>query len=79
LPAAQDTDIVPDGPPLTLAEAAEGKLVYSWPQPETYWVQGGKRYEVKDDAAVRKRFGEHWRIKLIHLRPADLAEIPEGT
>ena len=79
LPAAQDTDIVPDGPPLTLAEAAEGKLIYSWPQPETYWVQGEKKRRVEDGAAVRERFGEHWRIKLIHLRPADLSEIPDET
>ena len=79
LPAAQDTDIVPDGPPLTLAEAAEGKLIYSWPQPETYWVQGGKKRRVEDGAVVRERFGEHWRIKLIHLRPADLSGIPDET
>ena len=79
LPTAQDTEIVQDGPPLTLAEAAEGKLVYSWPQPETYWVQGGRRRRIEDDTAVRERFGEHWRIKLIHLRPADLAEIPTAA
>jgi hypothetical protein len=78
LPSPEDIGIVPHGPPLTLAEAAEGKLVYSWPQPETYWVQGGKKRRIDDDAAVRERFGEHWRIKLIHLRPADLAEIPDG-
>ena len=75
LPSPEDIGIVPDGPPLTLAEAAEGKLVYSWPQPETYCVQGGQRHRIEDNAAVRERFGEHWRIKLIHLRPADLAEI----
>jgi len=79
LPTAEDGGIVPDGPPLTLAEAAEGKLVYSWPQPETYWVQGGKKRRIEDDAAIKERCGEHWRIKLIHLRPADLAEIPEET
>ena len=78
LPAAQDTDIVPDGPPLTVAKAAEGKLVYSWPRPEMYWVRGGRKRRIDDDASVRERFGEHWRIKLIHLRPADLAEIPNG-
>jgi hypothetical protein len=78
LPAAEDAGIVPDGPPLTLAEAAEGKLVYSWPRPETYWVRGGHRRRIDDDAAVRERFGDHWRIRLIHLRRADLAEIPEG-
>ncbi len=75
LPSLEDAGIVPDGPPLTLAEAAEDKLVYSWPQPETYWVQGGKKRRIDDDATVKERFGEHWRIKLIHLRPADLAEI----
>ena len=79
LPSAQDAGIVPDGPLLTIAEAAEGKLVYSWPQPETYWVQRGKKWRVEDGAAVRERFGEHWRIKLIHLRPVDLAAIPDGT
>jgi len=79
LPSAQDAGIVPDGPLLTIAEAAEGKLVYSWPQPETYWVQRGKKRRVADGTAVRERFGEHWRIKLIHLRPADLAAIPDGT
>ena len=79
LPSAPDADIVPDGPPLTIAEAAEGKLVYSWPKPETYWVQGGRKRRVEDGSAVRERFGEHWRIKLIHLRPADLAAVPEET
>ena len=80
LPSQDDLGIVPDGPPLTLAEAAEGKLVYSWPQTETYWVQGGKKHRIGDDAAVAVNapFGDHWRIKLIHLRPADLAEIPDG-
>ena len=79
LPTAEDAGIVPDGPPLTLAEAAEGKLIYSWPQPETYWVQSGKKRRIDDGIAVNARFGEHWRIKLNHLRPADLAEIPDGT
>ena len=78
LPSAADLGIVPDGPPLTLAEAAEGKLVYSWPQPETYWVKDGKKRRIEDDAAIKERFGDHWRIKLIHLRPANLAEIPNG-
>jgi hypothetical protein len=27
--------------------------------------------------AVKERFGDHWRIKLVHLRPADLAAIPD--
>ncbi len=79
LPSPDDLGIVPDGPPLTLAEAAEGKLVYSWPQPETYWVEGGRKRLIADEAAVKERFGERWRIKLIHLRPADLADIPTGT
>ncbi len=78
LPSLGDLGIVPDGSLLTLAEAAEGKLVYSWPQSETYWVQGGKKRRIDDDAAVKERFGDHWRIKLIHLRPTDLAEIPDG-
>ncbi len=77
LPSVEDLNIVPDGPPLTLAEAAEGKLVYSWPHPETYWVQGGKKHLIDDDTAVKDRLGNHWRIKLLHLRPADLAEITE--
>jgi len=78
LSSAHDRDIVPDGPPLTLAEAAEGKLAYSWPQPETYWIQGGLKRRIDNDTAVKARFGNHWRIKLVHLRPADLAEIPDG-
>ena len=78
LPSLDDLAIVPDGPPLTLAEAAEGKLVYSWPQPETYWVQAGRKRRIEDDAGIQERFGDHWRIKLIHLRPADLAEITDG-
>ena len=78
LPSPDDLGIVPDGPPLTLAEAAEGKLVYSWPQPQTYWVRGGYKRRIEDEAAVKERFGERWRIKLIHLRPADLADIPDG-
>jgi len=76
LPSSADLNIVPDGSLLTLAEAAEGKLVYSWPQPETYWVQEGHKRLIENDTAVRERFGDHWRIKLIHLRPADLEEIP---
>nr|MDQ2688177.1 hypothetical protein [Armatimonadota bacterium] len=63
---------VPDGPPLTLAEAAEGKLVYSWPAPETYWVQNAHKRRIHDPTSVTARFGNHWRIKLIHLRRADL-------
>ena len=78
LPSVGDLEIVPEGLPLTLAEAAEGKLVYSWPQPETYWVMVGKKRRIDDDTPVTERFGDHWRIKLIHLRPADLVEIPLG-
>jgi len=78
LPSVGDLGIVPEGPALTLAEAAEGKLVYSWPQPETYWVQAGQKKLIIDDADIRERFGTHWRIKLVHLRPVDLAEIPDG-
>ena len=79
LPSAEAAAIVPDGAPLTLAEAAEGRLVYSWPQPGAYWVQAGKKRRIDSDAAVRAFFGDHWRIKLIHLRPAELAAIPDGT
>jgi len=78
LPSAGDLGILPEGSPLTLAEAAEGKLVYSWPHPETYLVQAGRKRLIIDDAAVKERFGPHWRIQLVHLRPADLAEIPDG-
>ena len=78
LPSANDLGIVPEGPPLTLGEAAEGKLVYSWPLPETFWVQAGQKQRIDDDTAIKTRFGPHWRIKLVHLRPADLDEIPEG-
>ena len=77
LPSAGDLSIVPEGPTLTLAEAAEGKLVYSWPLPEIYWVQAGQKRRIEDDSTVKARFGPHWRIKLVHLRPADLDEIPE--
>jgi hypothetical protein len=77
LPSVEDLGIVPDGPPLTIAEAAEGKLVYSWPKPETYWVQDRQKHLIEDDMAVKERFGDHWRIKLVHLRPADLAAIPD--
>lgn len=78
LPARSDLDAVPDGPPLSIAEAAEGRLIYSWPRPEAYWVQGGRKRKIEGDTAVRERFGDRWRIKLIHLRPADLTEIPNG-
>ena len=78
LPSVADLGILPEGSPLTLAEAAEGKLVYSWPHPETYLVQAGRKRLIIDDAAVKERFGTHWRIQLVHLRPADLAEIPDG-
>ena len=78
LPSVEDLNIASDGSLLTIAEAAEGKLIYSWPQPETYWVQDGKKRRIEDDAAIRERFGDHWRIKLVHLRPADLLEIPDG-
>ena len=42
LPSLENLGIVPDGPPLTLAEAAEGKLVYSWPQPERTGYKAGR-------------------------------------
>lgn len=79
-PLASVTDAaqVPDGPPLTLAEAAEGKLIYSWPAQETYWVQSAHKRQIDDPAPVIARFGDHWRIKLIHLRRADLDDIPDG-
>jgi len=78
LPSAEDLGLVPAGPPLTLAEAAEGKLIYSWPHPETYWVQKGHKRQVEDETAVKEQFGPHWRIKLVHLRLPDLEEIPTG-
>jgi hypothetical protein len=79
LPTAADLSIVPDGPPLSVAEAAEGRLVYSWPLPEAYWVQGGFKHLIDDDHAVKERFGDRWRIGLVHLRPADLAAIPDAA
>ncbi|MDQ2800866.1 MAG: hypothetical protein M3Y13_14640, partial [Armatimonadota bacterium] len=78
LGTAEDANIVPDGPPLTIAECAEGKLVYSWPQTKTYWVQAGQRRRIDDPKPIVERFGERWRIKLIHLRPTDLEAIPDG-
>ena len=78
LPSAEAALAVPDGPPLTLAEASEDKLIYSWPKPETYWVQDGLKRRIDEDASVKARFGDHWRIKLIHLRPPELSEIPPG-
>lgn len=78
LGTAEDANIVPDGPPLTIAECAEGKLVYSWPQIEAYWVQKGQKRWIDDSRSIVARFGDRWRIKLIHLRPADLEAIPNG-
>lgn len=78
LTSIADAAQVPDGPPLTLAEAAEGKLVYSWPAPDAYWVQDGHKRRIDAPEAVIARFGDHWRIKLIHLRRADLDDIPDG-
>lgn len=78
LTSAEDASQVTDGPPLTLAECAEGRLVYSWPAPETYWVQAGRKRRIDDPAPVVERFGDHWRVKLIHLRRPELDAIPEG-
>lgn len=78
LTSVADADRVPDGPPLTLAEAAEGKLVYSWPAPETFWVQNARKRRIDDPAPVIAHFGDRWRIKLIHLRRQDLDDIPDG-
>jgi len=78
LTSIADAAHVPDGSPLTLAEAAEGKLIYSWPAPETYWVQNAHKRRIDDPAPVIARFGDHWRIKLIHLRRPDLEAIPDG-
>ncbi len=75
---ASDAALVPDGPPVTVAEAAEGKLVYAWPAPETYVVQGGRKRLIDDPALIVAGYGERWRIKLIHLRPEELALIPDG-
>ncbi len=73
-----DAALVPDGSPVTLAEAAEGRLVYSWPAPETFVVQQGEKHWIDDPAPIALRFGERWRIKLIHLRPDELSAIPDG-
>jgi len=78
LGSADDAKIVPDGLPLTIAECGEGKLVYSWPQRSTYWVQAGRKRRIDNPAPIVERFGEHWRIKLVHLRPADLEAISDG-
>lgn len=75
---ASDANLVPGGAPVSLAEAAEGRLVYSWPAPETYVVQGGQKRLIDDTAPIVARFGERWRIKLIHLRPDELGAIPNG-
>ena len=44
-----------------------------------WFVEGGLKRLLDSPTCGRLRFGEHWRIKLIHLRPADLAAIPDGT
>ncbi len=79
-PLASPSDAlqVPDGPPLTLAECADGKLIYSWPAPETFWVQDARKRLITDTAPVVARFGDHWRVKLIHLRRPELDAIPNG-
>lgn len=74
-----DAALVPDGPRLTLAEAAEGRLVYSWPAPQAFVVQDGRKCLIDDRTPIAKGYGERWRIKLIHLRPDELALIPEGA
>lgn len=78
LATATDAALVPDGPALTIAEAGEGKLVYSWPAPEVYLIQGQQKRRIDDPEPIIARFGDHWRIKLIHLAPQELAMIPEG-
>lgn len=78
LASAQDAALVPEGPPLTVAEAGGGRLVYSWPAPETYLIQGQHKRRIDDPAPITARFGDHWRIKLIHLAPQELARIPDG-
>ncbi len=75
---AGDAALVPDGPPVSLAEAAEGKLIYSWPAPETFVVRLGQKCLIDDPAPMIECFGERWRIKLIHLRPDELTLIPDG-
>ncbi len=74
-----DAALVADGPPLALAEAAEGKLVYSWPAPEAFVVEQGQKRLIDNPAPIAERFGERWRIKLIHLRPDELGLIPDGS
>jgi hypothetical protein len=63
LPTDEDAGIVPDGPPLTLAEAGEGRILGAWPAPETYLVQDGRKRRIDDDASIIDRYGAHWRVK----------------
>ncbi len=73
-----DAALVPDGLPVSLAEAGEGRLVYSWPAPDAFVVRLGQKRLIDEPTLIAERFGERWRIKLIHLRPEELALIPDG-
>ncbi len=73
-----DALLVPDGLPVSLAEAGEGRLVYSWPASEAFVVRLGQKRLIDEPTLIVARFGERWRIKLIHLRPEELALIPDG-
>ncbi len=72
LPSMDYLNIVSDGPPLTLAECAEGKIITSWPNPEFYVVEHGKRTVIDAEADPDTRFGAHWRIRAVDLRPAEM-------
>lgn len=78
LPSAADVSLVPEGLPLSVAEAAEGKLISSWPDPSAFLVENGRKRRIDDDASIVERFGERWRIKLFHLRREELDAIADG-
>lgn len=78
LPSVADVSLVPEGLPLSVAEAAEGKLVSSWPDPAAFLVENGCKRRIDNPAPIIARFGERWRIKLHHLRRAELDAIADG-
>jgi len=74
----QKPEDIPTGRPLTVAEAAEGKRISCWPDPETYFVQHGLKRKIEDPDALVPAFGPHWRTKLVYLRRDDIDSIPDG-
>jgi hypothetical protein len=78
LPGVADLNLVPDGSTLTLAECAEGKIVASWPDTRTYIVDKGRRREILSDISLIERYGPHWRVKIVDLRPSELDLIVLG-